>query len=290
MRPVESTKFLTRARKKIFMSTPTRGSKKQVFFTITNAGEKRYAPKAYFAQNKVNNNTTVRTIKAQNKVPNKLAPKAMPKGNAPKKNNNRALMSPEQARRARMNAMAKKRAAGTIPVPRKPRAAGNLPVPRKPRAAPKKNNWEAKSTARFRRILNKKAPVRKPRAAPKKNNWEAKSTAMFGRILNKKAPVRKPRAAPKKNNWEAKSTAMFGRILGKKAPVRKPRAAPKNNNWESMSTAMFGRILNKKAPVRKPRAAPKKNSSAMKLLLKINAENRRILARNNALIAKSNKK
>jgi hypothetical protein len=83
---------------------------------------------------------------------------------------------------------------------------------------------------------------------------------------------------------------MFAKILNKKAPVRKARAAPKRKspNYEAKATSMFAKILNKKAPVRKPRASKKTPvSPAMKLLLKINAENRRIIARNNALLAKA---
>jgi hypothetical protein len=171
MRQIEPTKFLTRNRKKIFMSKLKKNSSKKVFFTLNKDGKKTYRPKAYFAQNNANNNTTVRTIKPQNKVPTKIAPKRLPKGSRPKKVAAPSNMAAANARRARMNAMAAKRRA---------------------------------------------------RVSPK---YEAKS-------LNKKAPVRKTRAAPE--------------------PKRKSPVSP-----------------------------------AMRLLLKINAENRRIIARNNALLAKA---
>ena len=114
MRPIEPTKFLTRTRKKIYMSKPKKGSNKQVFFTLGNAGKKTYAPKAYFAQNNATNNTTVRTIKPQNKVPNKLTPKRLPKGSRPKKVSAPSNMAPANARRARMNLMAARRANGSL--------------------------------------------------------------------------------------------------------------------------------------------------------------------------------
>jgi len=115
MRPIESTKFLTRNRKKIFMSKLKKNSSKKVFFTLNKDGKKTYRPKAYFAQNNANNNTTVRTIKPQNKVPAKIAPKRLPKGSRPKKVAAPSNMAAANARRARMNAMAAKRRARVSP-------------------------------------------------------------------------------------------------------------------------------------------------------------------------------
>jgi hypothetical protein len=68
-------------------------------------------------------------------------------------------MAAPNARKARMNAMALKRAAGAMPAPRRRIRATPKPRGRKPMSN------SAMATKLFQAILNKKAPARKPKAA-----------------------------------------------------------------------------------------------------------------------------
>jgi hypothetical protein len=203
------------------MSKPKKGSAKKVYFTLSANGKKTYAPKATFAKNNGNN---VRTVKAQNKVPNKLLLKRLP---GAKKVSAPSNMAPANARRARANAMAAKRNNGAMkPAAKRVRAAP------KPRAAPKRKspNYEAKATKMFAKIMNKKAPVRKARAPKKAAVSPAmklllKINAENRRIISKnKTLLAKAKRGRKANSPGTYASKMFAKMTV--TPKRKVRKAP----------------------------------------------------------------
>jgi hypothetical protein len=326
MRPVEPTQFMNSKRRVIYQSQPKRGSTAKVFFTVRD-GKKVYGPKAHFTKNgnnAVRVVTSANTIPS--KLAKQRMPSAS-KGSRSKVPSAPSTMSAANARAFRMGALANKRRMGGLTrgvrsetvrkaarKPRAPRAAkapnyemdaskmfakllNKKPTVRKPRAA-KPRNYEMDAGKMFAKLLNKKPTVRKPRKpsaprAAKPRNYEMDASKMFAKMLNKRPTVRKPRKpsaprAAKPRNYEMDASKMFAKMLNKKVspPKAKPNAPP-NMSPANARAFRMGALANKRAAggLRpKPRVV---RTPAMKLLLKINAENRRIISRNKALLKKA---
>jgi len=223
-------------------STPFANSKKRVihkspkgkFYVMTAEGKKSYGPKAAF---KKAANGSMKTIKANNKVPNKLAP-SMRKPAAKK-----ASPAPRRivgngkvtTRKVRSN---KGMARGVRKAPIKPRA--NKGVARGPR----EGTLQRRMNANSRRVAARRNAVRKPRAnkgvvrAPAARKMAQMITPseaelyqmIFGTPVRRRVAAKKPAAkkpAAKKSTRKVAKKTPLNRILTPFRMVLRKRSAKK---------------------------------------------------------------
>ena len=179
---MNSTNFANSKRRVIRMGS--RGG----FYIAKGDGEKKYNPVARFRKASDGSMTKLTKTNLPN-VPEAIRP-ARAAGKAPSP----TPLAPANARRARMNAMAAKRAAGAMPAPRRRARATTKPRGRKPMSN------SAKASQLFTAmVLNK--PARKVRknkgVARKPKSGSAEATRRFAKILNKQVAPPKAKVAAK---------------------------------------------------------------------------------------------
>lgn len=223
-------------------STPFANSKKRVihkstkgkFYVMTADGKKSYGPKAAF---KKATNGSMKTIKANNKVPNKIAPAAKKASPGPRRIVGNGKVT---TRRVRLN---KGVARGARKAPAKPRA--NKGVARGPR----QGTFQRRMNANSSKLAARKAVGRKPRAnkgvvrAPAARKMAQMITPseaelyqmIFGTPIRRRVAAKKPtpskkparKAAAKKPARKAVKKSPLNRILTPLRMVLRPRRAKK---------------------------------------------------------------
>ena len=209
-------------------STPFANSKKRVihkspkgkFYVMTAEGKKSYGPKAAF---KKAANGSMKTIKANNKVPNKIAPAARKPAAKKASPGPRRVVGNGKVttRRVRSNAGV---ARGVRKAPAKPRA--NKGVARGPRPGTLQRRMNANS----KKLAARRSAVRKPRAnkgvvrAPAARKMAQMITPseaelyqmIFGTPMRRRVAAKKPvarKAAAKKPARKAAKKSPINRVL-----------------------------------------------------------------------------